>query len=153
MLQFFLRRVYFMTRDSLLILYRHKVRFCIRLWPAHNNNSEQHIYSRAGSHFRQLFRNSRQAGVMKSMRPWLGRDSFIKNQEAMSLRGTISSITKVTDGGVMWFDMKSERARGRLVGPLTDSLHGDLRAEFDRYGRVWLKFNYSVLSSLAHMLL
>lgn len=103
----------------------------------HGKHGDKHLASKAVDQFAALFRGSRQATIMKPMRIWRARETFLNKSGDVSLRGSGSSFTCI------------RKNSGRKRVAWVDALHLELWAEFERLRRPRVKFNLKTLRVLA----
>lgn len=107
---------------------QHPNRALLRYWKAgilrfiigeHEKNCAKKIPSKTVDHFPTLLMGYRQASVMKVMRLWRDRASFIGSDGTIRLQGTTVSFTPVTQQGIKCREVKAPR-----TGPQTCGLSG-----------------------------
>lgn len=112
-------------------------------------NGERHIAAKSIRQFPQFFRSSLNANITRASRLWKARLQYVNDNGDFTLRGTTSTVTRITKAGPKRVQLKARAGRGSKRAKWVDALHLDLREEFDRLRKLGVKFNLTTLRHLA----
>lgn len=113
------------------------------------SDGSKHIASKAIRQFPSFFRSSINSNLTKASRLWKTRQEYTNDEGKVLLRGTTSTITRVTLRGCKRVNVKDRSGRGRERTAWVSALHDALVSEFHRLRKLGVKFNCKTLRSLA----
>ena len=103
--------------------------------------------------FPQYFRGSADANNQRESRLWTSRESVLNSSRKVIKTGSTTSVTRYSKNGFKRVYLKARSGRGWPITPWVTALHMDLRAEFNRLGKLGMKFNMRTLRHLAIVLI
>lgn len=106
-------------------------------------DGDKDIAAKAVRSFPLLFKTFPNVDMTRAMRLWEMGDRFLALvQDDLTLR---LSISRNTPAGLKRVNLKVVSGRGRKRSPFVDTLHHDLKSEFDPLQKHSVKFNHSLL--------
>lgn len=110
---------------------------------------EKNLSSMTVTAFPEYLRSSKHAALLKAARVWQNGNQVTDTGRTITLRGTVSTFTRVVGGRVKKVDLKALPGRGQKRVKWIDERHKDLSREFHRLRRLRVQFNLRTLRDLA----